>query len=141
MECVWAILTPRDVSNSSIVKKIVVASFYLKPGSKKKSALFDHIAEIYHSLSSKYVSGLFWVIAGDRNGFQMDGVMNLNHDFKQLVDKPTRLNPPQILDVIITNMSKFYRIPSVEQPLEPDSDLSGSPSDHHGGDITNDLLG
>ena len=59
VECVWAILTPKDLTNSSVVKKIVVASFYLKPGSKKKSALFDHIAEIYHSLSSKYVTGLY----------------------------------------------------------------------------------
>ena len=130
VECVWAVLTPKDLTNSSVIKKIVVASFYLKPGSKKKSALFDHIAEVYHSLSSKYVSGLYWIIAGDKNEFRMDSVLNLNPDFKQLVDKPTRLSPPRILDVIITNMSRFYKIPSVEQPLEPDLDLLGSPSDH-----------
>ncbi len=130
VECVWAILTPKDLTNSSVVKKIVVASFYLKPGSRKKSALFDHIAEVYHLLSSKYVSGLYWIIAGDKNQFRLDGIINLNPDFKQLVDKPTRLNPPRILDVIITNLSKFYKIPSVEQPLEPDIDLTGSPSDH-----------
>lgn len=37
VECVWAILTPRDLTNSSVVKKIIVASFYLNPNSKKKS--------------------------------------------------------------------------------------------------------
>ena len=46
VECVWAILTPNGQTNSSVVKKIAVASFYLKPHSKKKSALFDHIAHL-----------------------------------------------------------------------------------------------
>ena len=130
VECVWAILTPVGQSNSSVVKKIVVASFYLKPHSKKKSALFDHIAQVYHLLSARYVSGLFWVIAGDKNGFKLDNILSLCPDFKQLVDQPTRLDPPRILDVIITNLSKYYYIPTVEDPLEPDSDMDGSPSDH-----------
>ena len=35
VECVWAILTnPSNLTNSSVVKKIVVASFYLKPHSQ-----------------------------------------------------------------------------------------------------------
>ena len=115
---------------SSIVKKIIVASFYLKPHSKKKSALFDHISQVYHALSAKYVSGLYWAIAGDRNEFQIDNILSLCPDFKQLVDRPTRLSPPRILDVIVTNMAKFYNAPTVEDPLEPDSVMNGAPSDH-----------
>ena len=130
VECVWAILTPVGQSNSSVVKKIIVASFYLKPHSKKKSALFDHIAQVYHLMSARYVSGLYWVISGDKNEFQLDNLLNLCPDFKQLVDRPTRLIPPRILDVIVTNMSRYYHIPTVEDPLEPDSDMSGAPSDH-----------
>ena len=51
-------------------------------------------------------------------------------DFKQLADRPTRLSPPRILDVIVTNMAKFYDVPTVEDPLEPDSVMNGAPSDH-----------
>ena len=130
VECVWAILTPTNLTNSSVVKKIVVASFYLKPHSKKKSVLLDHISQVYHALSAKYVSGLYWIISGDRNEFQLDNILSLCPDFKQLVDRPTRLSPPRILDVIITNMAKFYNVPTVEDPLEPDPDMNGSPSDH-----------
>ena len=130
VECVWAILTPRDLTNSSVIKKIIVASFYLKPQSKKKSALLDHISQVYHFLASKYVNGLCWIISGDRNEFKVDNILSLCPDFKQLVDQPTRLSPPRILDVIITNMSKFYTIPTVEDPLEPDPGMDGSPSDH-----------
>ena len=58
-EIVWSILTPKNTNNSSVVKKIVAASFYCKPGSRKKSLLLDHIAETYHSLSAKYNDDLF----------------------------------------------------------------------------------
>ena len=64
-EIVWSILTPIGANSSSIVKKIVAASFYCKPGSRKKTVLLDHISETYHFLSSKYQmasSGYLWLI-------------------------------------------------------------------------------
>ena len=106
----------------------VVDHLYLH--SKKKSALFDHIFRVYHALSAKYVSGLYWVIAGDRNEFQWDNILSLCPDFKQLVDRPTKLSPPRILDVFITNMVKIYNVSTVEAPLEPDSVMNGAPSGH-----------
>ena len=54
VEIVWAIISPKEVTNSSLIKRIIVASFYLKPGSRKKTLLLDHIAEVYHLLSAKY---------------------------------------------------------------------------------------
>ena len=36
VEIVWAVLTPRNITSESTIKKIVVGSLYCKPGSKKK---------------------------------------------------------------------------------------------------------
>ena len=116
-EIVWSILTPKHANSSSVIKKIVAASFYCKPGSRKKSLLLDHISETYHLLSSKYPDGLFWIFMADKNDLKLDSILSLNQDFKQLVDQPTRENPPQILDVIVTNLGKYYQIPTVEPPL------------------------
>ena len=38
-EAVWAVLTPRNVTNASKVQKIVVCSLYSKPDCRKKSLL------------------------------------------------------------------------------------------------------
>ena len=57
-------------------------------------------------------------------------ILNLNQQFKQCVDNPTRLSPPAIIDVIITDLHKFYRSPSCEPPLDVHADKIGSPSDH-----------
>ena len=43
VEAVWAVLTPKNINNSSKVKKIMVGSIYSKPDSRKKSILLDHI--------------------------------------------------------------------------------------------------
>ena len=130
VEIVWSILTPKHTNSSSVVKKIIAASFYCKPGSKKKTLLLDHISETYHFLSSRYPDGLFWIIMADKNEMRLDNILTLNPDFKQLVDQPTRDNPAQILDIIVSNLGQYYQIPTVEPPLEVDDDKVGSPSDH-----------
>ena len=52
VEIVWAILTPKNLSNDSVIKKIAVASIYSKPDSRKKTLLLDHISETYNLLCS-----------------------------------------------------------------------------------------
>ena len=130
VEITWALLTPKQVTPRSIIKKIAVASIYSKPNSVKKTKLLDHIAESYHLLNSKYQSGLFFILAGDTNELKLDSILNLSPTLKQLVDSPTRLNPDQILDPIITNLSKYYQTPVCLPPLDNDPDKDGSPSDH-----------
>ena len=130
VEITWAMLTPKQVTPRSIVKKIAVASIYSKPNSVKKTLLLDHIAACYHLLNSKYQSGLFFILAGDTNELKLDSILNLSPNLKQVVDSPTRLNPDQILDPIITNLSKYYQTPVVLPPLDNDPDKDGSPSDH-----------
>ena len=78
VEIVWAVLTPKDVTNNSEVKKIVVASVYCKPGSRKKTLLLDHIAQVYNLLCSKYKRGLHWIICGDTNDLRLEPIINLS---------------------------------------------------------------
>ena len=130
VEAVWAVLTPRNVTNTSKVKKIVVGSIYSKPHSKKKTLLYDHISQVYNQLSSKYANGLHWIICGDTNDLKLDPILHMNSKFTQVVQDPTRLDPPQILDPIITTLTGFYQIPKCLPPLAADSCESGKPSDH-----------
>ena len=128
IEIMWALLTPKQISPSSVVKKIVVASIYSKPNSRKKTLVLDHIAETYHLMSSKYKSGLHFILAGDTNELKLDSIINLSPNSKQVVNSPTR--GTKILDPIITTLSKFYQPPVCLPPLDNDPDKDGSPSDH-----------
>ena len=120
IEVVWAILTPKNVSNASKIQKIVVGSIYSKPASRKKSVFLDHISQVYNSLCSQYRNGLHWILAGDTNDLKLDDILNLNSNLKQVVQNPTRLNPPRILDPIITTLSDYYQQSECLAPLDPD---------------------
>ena len=109
VEIVWAVLTPKNVNNTSTVQKIVVASVYSKPDSRKKTLLLDHIAQVYSLLNSKYKRGLHWMICGDTNDLRLDPILMLNPSMKQVVQGFTRMNPPRLLDPIITTLSGFLK--------------------------------
>ena len=128
VEITWAMLTPKQISPSSVIKKIAVASIYSKPDSRKKTLLLDHIAETYHMLNSKYLDGLHFILAGDTNDLKLDSILNLSPNLKQVVNCPTRKT--KMLDPIITTLSKYYQSPVCLPPLDSDPDKNGSPSDH-----------
>ena len=48
----------------------------------------------------------------------------------QIVRKWTRFNPPAVLDPVITTLSNYYQEPECLDPLDPDPDKNGKPSDH-----------
>ena len=70
------------------------------------------------------------MIGADKNELKIEAILNLNNSLKQCVDKPTRLNPPAIIDILVTDLHQFYQKPICDDPLEADDDKSGSPSDH-----------
>ena len=127
---VWAVLTPLETTSMSSIKKIVLGCLYCKPGSKKKTALIDHIAQVYQLLSSKYPSGLHWILGGDFNELKDQKILEISGSLKQVVSEPTRFNPPAILDKIITSLHTYYQIPEIQPPLDSDPDKTGKPSDH-----------
>ena len=118
LEIVWCALSPKNVNNSSIIKKIIVAAVYCKPGSRKKTMLLDHISQTFHTLSAKYGDGTHWIISGDTNELKLDSILHLDSKLKQCVDQPTRLNPDAMLDPIITDLHKFYQTPKMGCTLE-----------------------
>ena len=89
-EIVWAILTPKNISASSTIKKMAIASIYSKPSSKKKTLLLDHISETYHLLCSKYQSRLHFIMVGDTNDLKLEPILSLSPQLKQVVSTPTR---------------------------------------------------
>ena len=130
VEAVWALLTPKNTTISSKIQKIAVGSIYCKPNSRKKSVLLDHIAQVYNQICSKFSNGLHWIICGDTNDLKLDSILHLNKNMRQVVQDPTRLNPPRILDPIITTLASYYQLPKCLPPLESDFNRNGKPSDH-----------
>ena len=130
VEATWCLLTPKNTSNNSLIKKIAVASIYSKPNSHKKSILHDHLASVFHLLSSKYNDGLHWILCGDTNDLKLDPILHLSSNLKQVVEHPTRLSPPALLDPIITDLHAYYQSPVCEDPIEVDFDKNGENSDH-----------
>ena len=130
IEAVWAVLTPKNIQNNSMVKKIAVCAFYCKPNIKSNPAFIDHISEVYNIVSAKFDTGLHFILAGDINEVKFEKILHLSPKLKQLVTKPTRLNPPSMLDPIITSLGAFYQNPECVQPLDADPNTNGKPSDH-----------
>ena len=118
------------MTNDSKIQKIACCSFYSKPGSKKKSLLLDHISDAYNILSTKYGRGLHFALAGDSNDLKLDSILSLDSRFVQMVKKWTRMDPPALLDPIITSLSCYYQEPMCLEPLDADPDKNGVKSDH-----------
>ena len=130
VEAVITILTPVEVNNSSVVKRIAAVAFYSKPASRKKTVLLDFLAETYHFISAQYSGEIKWIFAGDKNELNISDVLNLSPELKQCVDQPTRLTPPAVIDVVITDLHPWYQRPVCEAALDVDEDAVGAPSDH-----------
>ena len=67
---------------------------------------------------------------GDTNDLKLDNILNISPNLCQMVSGVTRLDPPTMLDPIITTLGSFYQTPVIHSPLDPDPDSNGSPSDH-----------
>ena len=77
VEAVWCLLTPKNRLPGSEVKKIACCALYVKPGSRKKTILLDHVAEAYNVLCTKYGQNLDFVLAGDTNGLKLAPILSL----------------------------------------------------------------
>ena len=75
VEAVWALITPKNVTNDSKIKKIVIGAIYSKPNSRKKTATLDHITDVYNHMSVKHQIGLHWIIAGDTNELNLQAIL------------------------------------------------------------------
>ena len=130
VEAVWCVLTPHNVSHDSKVQKIACCAIYSKPNSNRKTLLLDHISDAFNILSTRYGRGLHFILAGDTNDLKLQPILSLSPNLKQIVKKWTRMDPPALLDPIITTLSNFYQEPMCLDPLDSDPEKNGVKSDH-----------
>ena len=127
LEVVWGMLKPRVISGK--ITKIISCFFYSPPRSRKRSALVDHITLTLQKLMSTH-PGAGIVISGDRNSLDIPTLLNIEPSLRQLVKKCTL--GLKVLDVILSNLGKFYDEPIIVKPIFPDNPNKGVPSDHSG---------
>ena len=60
----------------------------------------------------------------------LNPILNLSPNLKQVVRVPTRLKPDAILDPIITTLWRYYQEPITKPPINPNKNSKGKPSDH-----------
>ena len=129
LECVWAILRPKNVTKSTQFKEIILCAFYSPPKSRKNAKLLDHLISTLHLLLTKYPS-CGWVAGGDKNQFPLAPLLGALPKCRQIVTKYT-YKGIKIYDVLLTNLGKFYSVPYIAPAVQPDDPSTGAvPSDH-----------
>ena len=127
LEVVWGLLRPKIISGR--ITSIIVCCFYSPPRSRKNRVLVDHITLTLQSLLKIHKDpGI--IISGDRNSLDIASLLSADPSLRQIVKVPTRGS--NILDIICTNLSRFYDDPQIIPPLQPDVQGCGAPSDHSG---------
>ena len=126
-EVVWGLLRPKEISGE--ITTIIACCFYSPPRSRKNQVLVDHITLTLQSLLKIHKNpGI--IISGDRNSVPITALLSADPSLRQVVTQPTRgLN---ILDVICTNLWRYYDEPQIIPPIQPDEYGRGAPSDHLG---------
>ena len=124
---VWGLLKPKNVTGK--ISTTIVCCFYSPPHSRKNSALVDHLTVTLQSLL-KIHSGAGVIISGDRNSIEIPALLSIDPALRQIVKVPTR--GLRILDVIITNLARYYNDPIMIPPINPNNTGFGAPSDHMG---------
>ena len=125
LEVVWGLVRSKNISAK--FKRIIACSFYSPPNKMKNTKLADHLVSTLHMLSSKYPDcGI--ILGADKNYMDIKPVLSCGLKLRQIVDKCTRKD--KILDVIIMNMSGYYKSPLIAPPIQADNPSAGQPSDH-----------
>ena len=127
LEVVWGLLKPKVVTGK--ISKIIVCSFYSPPRSKKNPTLIDHLTvTLQFLLKTHSAAGV--IISGDRNSIEVSALLSIDLTLRKIVKVPTR--GLKTLDVIITNLDRYYSDVIVILPIMPDNYGHGVPSDHMG---------
>ena len=131
VEATWGLITPKNITHTSLIQRIVLCSFYYPgPKSKTKTILLDHICQAFQILSAKYGKGVHFLLCADANKLSLESILSLTPEMRQMVTCPTRLTPPEMLDPIITTLGRWYQVPVCLAPVEADPGTGGKTSDH-----------
>ena len=127
LEVVWGLVRPKCPNMK--ISSIIACCFYSPPQSKKNAALIDHITITLQALLQSHNNAGI-IISGDRNNIDIPALLSIDPSLHQIVTQPTRGS--RILDVIVTNLRKYYNDPVILPPIMPDKPGVGAPSDHSG---------
>ena len=127
LEVSWGLLKPKQVTGP--ISKIICCAFYSPPNSRKKTKLIDHLYDTLQVLLLDH-PGAGVVIAGDRNDLSIERLLSVDSTLRQIVKYPT--HGRKVLDVVLTNIWRFYNDPVIVSPVAVDDPSKGVPSDHLG---------
>ena len=127
VEVVWGLLKPKIVTGN--ISTIIVCCFYSPPRSRKNRVLIDHLTVTLQSLLKTHPNAGV-IISGDRNSIDISTLLSIDPSLRQTVRLATR--GPNILDVIVTNLARYFNEPEIIPPIMPDRPGHGVPSDHSG---------
>ena len=91
--------------------------------------MIDHITVTLNKLKLEHPNAAT-IIAGDKNKLDHHRLLAIDPNFHQIVSLPT-LNH-KILDIVITDLHRFYVEPVIINPIEVDVLGKGVPSNHSG---------
>ena len=95
--------------------------------------MIDHITVTLQALLINHPSAGI-IISGDRNSIEMSSLLSIDPSLRQTVRQATR--GLKILDVIVTNLARFFNETVIIPPIIPDNPTRGVPSDQSGGFAT-----
>ena len=127
VEVVWGLVKPKIITGK--ISVIITCCFYSPPRSRKNPALLEHLTLTLQSLLVTHPSAGV-IISGDRNSIEITRLLQIDPSLRQIVTKNTR--NMKILDVILTNLHRYYHTPDIVPPICPDVPGRGAPSDHSG---------
>ena len=111
-ETLWVQLRPprRPRGFSSLIAAVIYHPFWTKP---ENDLMRDHLFKSLSLAESKFPNCAL-IVAGDFNRLDVKSIQR-HFRLKQIVKKPTRKNA--ILDLVLTNLHKFYDTPQSFPPF------------------------
>ena len=127
VEACWSVFKPLNKNDQ--VKNIAIASVYVSPNSRYKTATINHIIEAIQLLRSQYDNNINYLIGGDLNRLNINRILSSYTPLRQIITEPTRYTAT--LENIITDLHTLYQPPTCLPPLQVDLDKPGKDSDHN----------
>ena len=123
----WAFFKSKDTVTTQF-SKILICSFYCPPSvrKKKQKQLIEHINGTLQMIQSQYPN-IGIICGGDRNSLDISEILLCNQELKQINTQPTRKG--KVLDILLTNLYKYYNDPVTLLPVQCDNPDYGRPSD------------
>ena len=129
VETVWGLLKSKSKVHTP---PIILCIFYSPQNLGKNASLINHLTISLQSLLKVHKNGIF--VCGNKNHLEISSLLSVDPTLEQIVTKLTY--GMKTLDVVITNLSRFYTEPRILPPLLSDDPHNAAPSDDLGVIIT-----